>query len=138
MTEEHVFPVPESIARSAWVDNDTYLAMYKRSVEDSAGFWAEQAKRIDWIKPFTQVRDVNFNAPDVHIRWFHDGTLNVAYNCLDRHLAKRANQTALIFEGDDPSVSRHITYAELHCEVCKFANVLKSLGAKKGDRVTIY
>jgi acetyl-CoA synthetase len=138
MTEEHVFPVPESIARSAWVDNDTYLAMYKRSVEDSAGFWAEQAKRIDWIKPFTQVRDVNFNAPDVHIRWFHDGTLNVAYNCLDRHLAKRANQTALIFEGDDPSVSRHITYAELHGEVCKFANVLKSLGAKKGDRVTIY
>jgi acetyl-CoA synthetase len=138
MSEEHIFPVPPAVAQTAWCDNDKYLAWYKRSVEDSAGFWAEQGKRIDWIKPFTKVKDVSFTAPDVHIRWFHDGTLNVSYNCLDRHLAKRGDQTALIWEGDDPAVSKSITYRQLHHEVCKFANVLKGIGVKKGDRVTIY
>ena len=138
MSEEQVFPVPEAIAKTAWCDNEKYLQMYKRSVADPEGFWAEQAKRIDWIKPFTKIRDVSFQAPDVHIRWFHDGTLNVSANCLDRHLAKRGDQIALLWEGDDPSVSKAMTYRELHREVCKFANVLKGLGVKKGDRVTIY
>ena len=138
MSEEQVFPVPEAVAKTAWCDNEKYLQMYKRSVADPEGFWAEQAKRIDWIKPFTKIRDVNFQAPDVHIRWFADGTLNVSANCLDRHLAKRGDQVALLWEGDDPSVSKAMTYRELHREVCKFANVLKGIGVKKGDRVTIY
>ena len=138
MSEEHIYPVPEAIAKEAWCNNDQYLEMYKQSVEDSEGFWAEQGKRIDWIKPYTQIRDINFNVPDVHIRWFQDGTLNASANCLDRHLATRGDQTAIIWEGDDPSVSKAITYRELHQQVCKFANVLKSLGIKKGDRVTLY
>ena len=138
MTDELVFPVPEAIAEQAWIDDDKYRAWYKRSVEDPEGFWGEHAERIDWIKAFTKVKDVNFNAPDVHIRWFYDGTLNVSYNCLDRHLAKRGDQTAILFEGDDPSVSKAITYRQLHEQVCEFANVLKSIGVKKGDRVTIY
>jgi acetyl-CoA synthetase len=138
MSEEQIYPVPAATAKAAWCNNDQYLAMYKRSVEDSAGFWAEQGKRIDWIKPYTEVRDVNFKTPDVHIKWFHDGTLNASANCLDRHLAKRGDQTAIIWEADDPKVSKAITYRELHQQVCKFANVLKSLGIKKGDRVTLY
>ena len=132
-----IFPVPEALAKSAWCDNDKYLALYKKSVEDPEGFWAEQGKRIDWIKPYTQVKDVNYNAP-VHIKWFHDGTLNVSANCLDRHLATRGDQTAIVWEGDDPNVSRNITYRELHADVCRFANALKAQGIKKGDRVTIY
>ena len=100
------------------------------------GLLGRAGKRLDWIKPFTKVKDVSFQAPDVHIRWFYDGTLNVSQNCLDRHLAKRGDQTAILFEGDDPSVSKAITYRELHEQVCRFANVLKGLGVKKGDRVT--
>jgi acetyl-CoA synthetase len=138
MSEENIYPVPEAVAKEAWCTNDQYLEMYKRSVEDSEGFWSEQGKRIDWIKPYTQIKDVNFNTPDVHIKWFHDGTLNASANCLDRHLATRGDQTAIIWEGDDPSVSRTITYRELHQQVCKAANMLKSLGIKKGDRVTLY
>jgi acetyl-CoA synthetase len=138
MSDDDIFPVREDIAASAWCDNDTYLTMYKQSVDNPDEFWREQAKRLDWIKPFTQVKDSNFNAPDVHIRWFADGSLNVSQNCLDRHLATRGDQTAIIWEGDDPSVSRKITYKELHEQVCKFANVLKGLGVKKGDRVTLY
>jgi acetyl-CoA synthetase len=138
MTDEPIFPVPEAIAKTAWINNEQYLAMYKRSIEDPQGFWGEQGKRIDWIKPYTQVKDVDFNVPNVHIRWFADGTLNVSANCLDRHLSTRGDQTALIWEGDDPAQSKTITYRELHREVCKFANVLKAQGVKKGDRVTIY
>ena len=138
MSEQQIFPVPEATAKAAWCDNEKYLQLYKRSIADPEGFWAEQAKRIDWIKPFTKVRDVNFQAPDVHIRWFYDGTLNVSANCLDRHLAKRGDQIALLWEGDDPAESKAMTYRALHREVCKFANVLKGIGVKKGDRVTIY
>ena len=138
MTDEQVFPVPEVLAKTAWIDNDKYLAWYKRSIDDPEGFWGEQGKRLDWIKPYTKVKDVSFQAPNVHIKWFHDGTLNVSANCLDRHLAKRGDQTAILFEGDDPSVSQAITYRELHEQVCKFANVLKGLGVNKGDRVTLY
>ena len=138
MTDEHVFPVPDTVAKSALIDKQKYDAWYKKSVEDPEGFWSEQAERLDWIKPFTKVKDASFQAPDVHIRWFYDGTLNVSQNCLDRHLAERGDQTAILFEGDDPSVSKAITYRQLHEQVCRFANVLKGLGVKKGDRVTIY
>jgi len=138
MSEEHVLPVPSDIARDALVNNDQYLEMYKRSVEDSEGFWGEQGKRIDWIKPFTKVKDVNFNAPDVHIKWFYDGTLNASANCIDRHLATRGDQTAILWEGDDPTDSKAITYRELHEQVCRLANALKAQGVQKGDRVTIY
>ena len=138
MTDEQVFPVPEGIAKTAWIDNAKYLAWYQQSVENPEAFWAEHAKRLDWIKPFSQVKDVSFNAPNVHIKWFADGSLNVSANCLDRHLAKRGDQTAILFEGDDPSVSKAITYRELHEQVCKFANVLKDQGVSKGDRVTLY
>ena len=112
--------------------------MYTRSVEDPEGFWGEQGKRIDWIKPYNKVKDVSFKRPDVHIRWYYDGTLNASANCLDRHLARRGDQTAIIWEGDDPADDRHITYRELYEEVCRFANGLKSLGVGRGDVVTIY
>jgi len=133
-----LFPVPEAIAKSAWVDGAKYERMYKQSVEDPEGFWAEQARRIDWIKPFTKVKDVSFRAPDVHIKWFHDGTLNASYNCLDRHLAKRGSQTAILWEADDPNKSEAITYKDLHERVCRLGNAMKALGIKKGDIVTIY
>jgi acetyl-CoA synthetase len=138
MSLNQVYPVPEAVAREAWIDNDKYLAMYKQSVEDPEGFWGEHGKRLDWIKPYTKVKDVSFQAPDVHIKWFYDGTLNVSANCLDRHLATRGDQVALLWEGDSPDVSKSITYRELHEQVCKFANVLKQVGVKKGDRITIY
>ena len=112
--------------------------MYKRSIDDPEGFWAEHGKRIDWFKPYTKVKNTSFDAHHVSIKWFEDGVTNVAHNCIDRHLPKRAEQTAIIWEGDDPSKSKHITYAELADQVGHFANVLKGHGVKKGDRVTIY
>ncbi len=133
-----LFPVSETAAKSAWADSAKYEEMYKRSIADPEAFWAEQAKRIDWIKPFTKVKDTSFQAPDVHIKWFHDGTLNASYNCLDRHLAKRGNQTAILWEADDPNKSEAITYKDLHERVCRLGNALKTLGIKKGDIVTIY
>lgn len=133
----NVIPVPESWAKKAHCNNEKYLKMYEQSVKDPEGFWGEVAKRIDWIKPYTKVKDGSFTG-DVRIKWFVDGKLNVSANCLDRHLAKRGDQVAIIWESDDPNVSRKITYKELHEQVCKFANVLKSLGLKKGDRATIY
>jgi acetyl-CoA synthetase len=134
---DELFPVSADFAKKAWVDEAKYKAMYERSVKDPEGFWGEHGKRVDWIKPFTKVKDVSFTG-DVHIKWFYDGTLNVSANCLDRHLAKRANQTAIIWEGDDPKDSKHITYKEAHEQTCRMANVLKKHGVKKGDRVTIY
>jgi acetyl-CoA synthetase len=132
-----LFPVPESWAKSAHCDNETYLKMYEQSIKDPEGFWGEQAKRIDWFKPWTKVKQSSFEG-DVSIKWFVDGKLNVSYNCLDRHLEKRGDQVAIIWEGDDPSVSKSITYRQLHEDVCRCANVLKAQGLKKGDRVTIY
>ncbi len=133
-----VFPVPEAIARAAHCDEAKYREMYRRSVADPEGFWAEQAKRIDWVKFPTRIKDVDF-AADARIRWYEDGLLNVSYNCLDRHLATRGDQTAILWEGDDPDQSQKITYRQLHEQVCRFANVLKhDLGVSKGDRVTIY
>jgi len=137
MSHGHTFRVPTDLAKKAWVDEATYNAMYARSVKDPEGFWAEHGKRLDWIKPYTKVKDVSYSG-DVHIRWFHDGTLNASVNCLDRHLPKRAKQTAILWEGDDPRESKHITYAEAYEQVCRLANVLKKYGVKKGDRVTIY
>nr|WP_295830410.1 acetate--CoA ligase [uncultured Azospirillum sp.] len=137
MTDNSFFPVKPEIAATAHVNAEAYARMYEQSVKDPEAFWGEQGKRLDWIKPYSKVKDVNFN-DDVHIRWFHDGTLNVSANCIDRHLATRGDQTAILFEGDDPGVSKAITYKELHEKVCRLANVLKKNGVKKGDRVTIY
>jgi acetyl-CoA synthetase len=133
-----IYKVPAKLAKKAWINGDRYAALYRQSIDDSEGFWAGQADRIDWMKPFSKVRDVSFAKDDVHIRWYYDGTLNACYNCVDRHLAARADDAAIIWEGDDPSVDLSITYRELHARVCRFANALKKLGAKKGDRITIY
>lgn len=138
MAENELFPVAADWAKRAWADAGKYQAMYEKSVKDPEGFWAEHGKRVDWIKPFTKVKDVSYDKKDLHIRWFHDGELNVSANCIDRHLAKRANQTAIIWEGDDPTKASNITYQQLHDEVCRMANIMKANGVKKGDRVTIY
>lgn len=137
MTTDQIYPVPAELDESAHVNEQLYNEMYARSIEDPDGFWAEQAESfIDWFKPWDKVQEWDFHTGD--IRWFEGAKLNVSYNCLDRHLEKRADQTAIIWEGDDPEESRHITYAELHDEVCRFSNALKGLGVKKGDRVCIY
>jgi acetyl-CoA synthetase len=133
-----IYPVSPAAKERGHVDQARYEEMYKWSVEDSAGFWSEQARRINWIKPFSKVKDVSWDRNDVYIRWFEDGTLNACYNCVDRHLETRADQTAIIWEGDDPARDLHITYGELYQRVCRMANVLKELGAKKGDRITLY
>ena len=133
-----IYPVGDDTKSRALIDAAGYEAMYARSVEDNEAFWAEQAKRVDWIKPFTKVKDVSFARDDVHIRWYYDGTLNVCYNCIDRHLDLKGDDVAIIWEGDDPARDLTISYSELHERVCRFANCLKALGAKKGDRITIY
>ena len=138
MTEQSLIKVTDEVKRTALIDNEKYLQEYERSINDPENFWAEHGQRIDWIKPYTRIKDVSYSEKDLHIKWFHDGTLNVSSNCLDRHLEKRGDQTAIIWEGDDPKEDKRISFKELHSEVCKFANALKELGVKKGDRVTIY
>ena len=138
MSDDQIFPVPDAVAAAAHITNDQYLEMYKQSVDDPEGFWAEQGKRIDWIKPYSEIKDVDYNAPDVSIKWFHDGTLNASANCIDRHLGSRGDQVAIVWEGDDPKDDKKITYKELHEHVCRFANAMKGRGIKKGDVVTIY
>jgi len=133
-----IHPVSAATRERALIDADAYAEMYRRSIEDNEGFWAEQAERIDWIRPFTKVRDVSWAKDDLHIRWYEDGTLNACYNCVDRHLETRRDDVAIIWEGDDPDTDLTITYGELHARVCRFANSLKALGAGKGDRITIY
>jgi acetyl-CoA synthetase len=135
---DKVYNVPAEWASRAFVDNQKYLEMYKRSVEDPSLFWGEHGKRIDWIKPYTKVKSTSYAPDKVSIKWYEDGTLNVCANCVDRHLKNRADQVAIIWEGDDPTHDEKITYRQLHERVCKFANVLKANGVKKGDRVTIY
>jgi len=138
MTEANkIFPVPASFAAGALIDEAGYRSLYDASIANPDSFWREQAKRLDWIRPFTVIKDTNFHLP-VHIRWFADGVLNVAQNCLDRHLESRGDKTAIIWEGDNPSESRTVTYRELHAAVCRLANVLRDKGVQKGDRVTIY
>jgi acetyl-CoA synthetase len=136
--QETLHQPPAEIVARALVNPDRYAEMYAASVADPEAFWGEQGKRLDWTKPYTRVKNTSFAHPGVSIRWFEDGELNVAANCIDRHLARRGDQTAIIWESDDPGVSRHITYRELHAEVAKFANVLKAMGVAKGDRVVIY
>ena len=138
MADNELFPVPEATRQASMIDNAGYLAMYEKSIADPEAFWGEQGKRIDWIKPYTKIKDVSYAKEDLHVKWYHDGTLNVSANCLDRHLATRGDQTAIVWEGDHPAEDKKITYSELHREVCKFSNALKGLGAKKGDRITIY
>jgi acetyl-CoA synthetase len=135
---DKIYNVPAEWASRAWFDNTKYLAMYKRSVDDPNQFWGEMGKRVDWIKPYTRVKNTSFAQDNVSIKWYEDGTLNVAVNCIDRHLKTRGDQIAIIWEGDDPTDDEKISYRQLHERVCKFANVLKANGAKKGDRVTIY
>jgi acetyl-CoA synthetase len=135
---EKTYNVPAEWATRAWVDNTKYLQMYKRSLDDPNGFWGEAGKRIDWIKPYTKVKNTSYAPGNVSIKWYEDGVLNVSANCVDRHLKTRGDQVAIIWEGDDPTHDEKITYRQLHERVCKFANVLKANGVKKGDRVTIY
>ena len=133
-----IYPVPAEWAERALIDEGRYKAMYAQALADPDGFWKQEAASIDWITPFTKVSNCSFNEADFGIRWFEDGVLNVSANCLDRHLATRGDTAAILWEGDDPANTRTITYRELHAEVCRFANVLKAQGVKKGDRVTLY
>ena len=135
---ESLIPVPEEWKKRAFMTEAQYRAAYEESVRDPNGYWGKEAARLDWMRPFTKVKNVSWDPDNLSIKWFEDGALNVSANCIDRHLAKRGNQTAIIWEGDNPADSKHITYKQLHEEVCKFANVLKSRGVQKGDRITIY
>ena len=135
---DKLFKVPADWAKNSYVNQSSYEAKYKESINNNEKFWADEGKRIHWFKPYTKIKEVIYSTKKVSIKWFYDGTTNVSYNCIDRHLPKRAKQTAIIFEGDDPKESKNITYQELSDEVCKLANGLKEIGVKKGDRVTIY
>ncbi len=138
MSEETLFPVDTKTATEAWIDEAGYQDMYARSIADPEGFWAEHGRRIDWIKPYSKIKNTVFSKTDVNIKWYEDGTLNASVNCVDRHLEARGDQVAIIWEGDEPDQDKKITYRHLHQEMCRFANVLKAQGVKKGDRVTIY
>ncbi len=137
-SKELIFKVPKKWSNNAYVDKTQYEKKYKLSIKDNEGFWKKEGKRIDWIKPYTKIKDVKYSKTDVKIKWYYDGTLNASANCIDRHLKDKKNKTAIIWVGDDPKDSKQISYKELHNNVCKAANALKELGIKKGDRVTIY
>ena len=136
--EDTIFPVPEAFAQQALIDDEGYKKMYAQSLEDPEGFWGEHGRRLTWSRPYTQVKDVSWDKDNLHVKWYADGELNVSANCIDRHLEDKREQTAIIWESDDPNRARRISYGQLHERVCRFANVLKSLGVKKGDRVAIY
>ena len=138
MSDHSVFPVPAEAAAKAWSDEANYFKLYEDSSVDPEAFWGEHGRRIDWFKPYSKVKDVSYGPGDVHIKWYEDGTTNACHNCVDRHLAQRRDQTAIIWEGDDPADSKSITYGELHDAVSRLGNALKARGIKKGDRVTIY
>jgi acetyl-CoA synthetase len=138
MSDSKIYPVDEAVSKHALINENEYQEMYDKSITNPKEFWSDMGHRLNWIKPFSKVKDVSYAKDDLHIKWYSDGTLNVCVNCVDRHLKTRADQTAIIFEGDDPDVSEHISYQKLFGEVCRFANVLKSQGAKKGDRITLY
>ena len=138
MSENEKFEVSSEWSAEAQINTDKYNEWYENSLSNNEEFWSEHGKRIDWIKPYTKVKDVSYNKDNFSIKWYYDGTLNASSNCIDRHLKDKADQTAIIWEGDDPADSKHISYKELHSEVSKLANGMKSLGVKKGDRVTIY
>jgi len=136
MSERTLIPISAQ-PRIGKIDEAEYFRLYEKSLADPDAFWGEHGKRLDWIKPYTKVCNASFTG-DVSIRWYEDGTLNASANCIDRHLAKRGDQTAILWEGDDPAEDRRVTYRELHDSVCRLANALKAKGVKKGDRVTIY
>ena len=138
MSDSKIYEVPGEWAAKAFVDNDKYLEMYTQSVSDPDAFWGEQGKRLDWMTPYSKVKNTSYAPGNVSIKWYEDGTLNVAANCIDRHLGTRGDQVAIIWESDDPAHDQKVTYKQLHEAVCKFANVLKGMGVQKGDRVTIY
>ncbi len=131
MSQIHKHPIPANIAERCLINPDQYKAQYQQSITDPDTFWGEQGKILDWMRPYTRVKNTSFAPGNISIKWYEDGTLNLAANCLDRHLAERGDQTAIIWEGDDASQSKHITYRELHADVCRFANVLLDLGIKK-------
>ena len=135
---ELIFKTKKDWVSKATVNNKEYQKKYKQSIKDNDGFWKKEGKRIDWIKPYTKIKDVKYSKSDVHIKWFYDGVLNASANCIDRHLKKNKNKNAIIWVGDDPKIQKKITYKQLHQEVSKTANALKDLGVQKGDRVTIY
>ncbi|HEY6631718.1 MAG TPA: AMP-binding protein, partial [Rhizobiaceae bacterium] len=137
MSEVHVHKVQSAWKKRALIDDETYLKWYKDSVKDPDKFWAKHGKRIDWFKRYTKVKNTSYQGK-VSIKWFEDGVTNVAHNCIDRHLKKRGDQVAIIWEGDNPYDDKKITYRELHGHVCRLANVMKKHGVRKGDRVTIY
>ena len=138
MTNKDLYEPSSDIIKNSHANKAEYEKMYEESITFPEKFWEKHGKRIDWMKPYTKIRDVSYNKEDLHIKWYEDGTLNASYNCLDRHLETKGNNTAIIWEGDDPNESKHISYNELHEQVCKFSNVLINAGAKKGDRITIY
>ena len=138
MTNKDLYVPSSDIIKNSHANKAEYERMYEESITSPEKFWEKHGKRIDWMKPYTKIRDVSYNKEDLHIRWYEDGALNASYNCLDRHLETRGNNTAIIWEGDDPNESKHISYNELYEQVCKFSNVLINAGAKKGDRITIY
>ena len=138
LMDEKIFPVTDDVAAQALIDNETYQAMYTESISDPEGFWDMHGKRIGWIKPYTKIKNTRYSKEDVSIKWYEDGTLNACWNCVDRHLDDHGDQTAIIWEGDEPDQSANITYRQLHEEVCLFANTLKANGVQKGDRITIY
>jgi acetyl-CoA synthetase len=138
MNDMQIYPVTEALREHALIDADRYQEMYRESVENNEEFWRIQGRRVDWIQPYTRVRDVSFARDDLHIRWYEDGTLNACANCIDRHLPDKADQVAILWEGDDPNRDEAITYRQLYERVCRFANVLKQMGAERGDRITLY
>jgi acetyl-CoA synthetase len=135
MSEDLTFEVPAKVRANALVDDAKYQEMYAASINDPDAFWGEHGQRLDWMTPYTKVKNTHYGKDDVSIKWYEDGTLNASVNCIDRHLATRADQVAIIWEGDEPSDDAKITYRQLHEEVCRFANVLKARNVKKGDRL---
>jgi acetyl-CoA synthetase len=135
MANDLYVPSEKTVAASL-INDEKYREMYKRSVESPEEFWRDQAQNLEWIKPFTKVKNVSFSAPDVTIKWFEDGIINASVNCIDRHLPNKVNDTAIIWESDNPLIDKKISYGELHHNVCKLSNIYKSLGVSKGDRVT--
>jgi len=135
--KELIFKVPKKWSKNAYVDKNKYEKKYRLSIKDNEGFWRKEGKRIDWIKPYTKIKDVKYSKTDVKIKWYYDGTLNASANCIDRHLKDKKNKTAIIWVGDDPQDSKQISYKELHKNVSKAANGLKELGIKKGNKISI-
>jgi acetyl-CoA synthetase len=138
MSHQQLYPVTDAALARTYLSNEQYLQMYQQSINEPELFWAEHGRRLDWITPYTKVKDSSFELGNVHVNWFSDGTLNASYNCLDRHLPAKASQVAYFWEGDEPGVQQAVTYQELYDEVCQLANGMRSLGIGKGDRVTIY